>query len=441
MHFGYKSEIGAVYFALVALSACFLVPRRVLPAVGVAWALGSRLVARGAYNRARPLNDAGPGEKESARFVISRHMPLGKRPIAIVTGTNSGIGFETAIGLAIEGYVVVTTCRSASLTKKTAERICAEVQRRRSAAPQKYAHSPVDIVVDGSMPLECDDFESIRAFVAWMEKTYGNRNVQVLVNNAGGMRGALEFSKFHPELEFHTAVNFLGPLLLTELLLPLLEKNGGRVVYVSSSAHRVPELVLERGWLPVWWKSRNEKSMRGIARGRVLQALKDLNKGAQGSCGPLSSKKNSVKSAFVRYGTSKLLNTYHAHVIALRYKDVKDERHRVYACSLHPGCVATNFSRDLLFGVVNTIFQYVSLTFLKSCRDGAQTSLHCAMCPREELELITFRDGVDAKDAECVSPYFVECREKTKSVVYAYGWDTLEAENIVNWGRHIVGLQ
>ncbi|CAM43425.1 conserved hypothetical protein [Leishmania braziliensis MHOM/BR/75/M2904] len=439
MKFGYKSESNAFFLGAATVAVCLFIPRRYLAAAIPLWILASRLVARGAMNHARPVTDADTADRQAqSRFVLSHDMPLTKRPVAIVTGTNSGIGYWTAVGLAVEGYEVVVTCRSAVLTQQTAERIRQEAERCRNAHPQRYAHSPASILVEGHLPLECEDFDSARTLAEWVTKKYAKRNVQVLVNNAGGMRKELTFSQYHPNLELHTAMNFLGPLLLTELLLPVLEKNGGRVVYVASEAHRFPQTLLLSSSFSAWKTVKAFPKCNCLIGGKLLNALKEVNQGAGKSSGPLQA--SSTRQAFVRYGTSKLLNTYHAHVIARRYRDVKDEAHRVYACSLHPGCVATNFSRDILSSFVNSIFAWVSLLFLKTAEEGAQTSLHCAMCPREELELVSPSGEKPTSSADAVSPYFVECADQTTSMLRAYGWDVSEAEAILQWGRQQVGL-
>lgn len=439
MKFGYKSETSSFFVGTVAFAACFFIPRRFLAAAIPLCIVASRLLARGAVNHARPVTDADTADKQAqARFVMSRDMPLAKRPVAIVTGTNTGIGYWTAVGLAVEGYEVVVTCRSAVLTQQTAEGIRQEAERRRHAQPKLYTHSPASVLVEGHLPVECDDFDSVRSFAEWVTKKYAQRNVQVLVNNAGGMRKGLGFSRFHPNLELHTAMNFLGPLLLTELLLPVLERNGGRVVYVSSEAHRFAQTLLLPGRFSLWKSLRAFPTCNGLIAGKLLNALKEVNQGADKSGGPLHT--SSTQNAFGRYGISKLLNTYHAHMIARRYRDAKVEAHRVYACSLHPGCVVTSFSRDIMGGLVGIIFSWVSLLFLKTAEEGAQTTLHCAMCPRTELELVSPSGEKPTTSADAVSPYFVECADQTMSMLRAYGWDVSEAAAILQWGRQQVGL-
>lgn len=441
-NFAYKSEVGAVYLAAAAAASFPFLPRKALLVAVPLWVVASRVVAGGARNRARPPTAAMASPQSSIQ--MSQDMKIEDRPIAVVTGTNSGIGYETAVELAAEGYVVVVTCRSAVLALQTAERIQHEAERRQEADPSYYSNAPRKVIVDGQMPLECDDFKSIRTFVQWFSQHYGHRNVQVLVNNAGGMKRDLTFSTFNASLEHHTAVNFLGPLLLTELMLPLLEDNAGRVVYVSSEAHRFPQMALD-GFLN--GGRLGSSSSKGSLHGRLFEAVTGVNKGAASAEGLLAG--DSLWMAYVRYGTSKLLNTYHAHHVARRYrhKDLGTPG-RVHVCSLHPGCVTTNFSRDLLqWNVLNAIFQVGGLLFLKNWREGAQTTLHCAMCPLEDLELVAppgaaaeaKRTDVDM-DPFVVSPYFVECANKSDTGMLSVGWDVEEAEKIIAWGKAQVGL-
>lgn len=435
---GYKSETGSVIFSAAAFVSLFFLPSK-LSLLGAlpAYVAVSRFIARGSRCRARPPSVLSSEETQTKfSFVFYPSLPLEKRPVCIITGTNSGIGFCTAVGLAAEGYEVIITCRTASLTADVAKRIKKAAQKLRASHAKKYSNAPDDVIVVGKMPIECDNFDSVRAFVSWFRENYEDRNLQVLVNNAGMMRKTLCFSAFNSQLELHTAVNFLGPLLLTELLLPFLERHGGRVVYVSSEAHRFPQTTLEKGLLSLW-KRADPHSEDSLVGGKLLRALQDLNQGAEKCTGPFAH--SGTKNSFSRYGTSKLLNTYHAHHIARRYCGAPKGK-RVYACSLHPGCVSSGFQKDLIQNnLISTFFAVTSLLFLKTGEEGAQTSLHCAMCPVESLELITPTGASNCND-KAVSPYFAECTEKTRSLLLGYGWDIDEAEKVVAWGKKLVNL-
>jgi NAD(P)-dependent dehydrogenase (short-subunit alcohol dehydrogenase family) len=134
---------------------------------------------------------------------------------AVVTGANSGLGFQTALELARHGATVVMTSRSRSAGDEAARKVCeavpdADVTRR---------------------SLDLADLESVREFVDRIEEP-----VDILVNNAGVM--AVPPRRTSDGFEMQLGTNHLGHFALTGLLLPaLLERPGARVVTVSSSVH------------------------------------------------------------------------------------------------------------------------------------------------------------------------------------------------------------
>ena len=137
----------------------------------------------------------------------------GKR--AIVTGANSGLGYQTALGLARHGATVVLACRSAERGEKALASIRAEV--------------PDGDLTLGSLDLA--DLASVRAFA----ETHGEP-LDLLVNNAGVMALPQRATADGFEMQFGT--NHLGHFALTGLLLPaLLERPAARVVTVTSMMH------------------------------------------------------------------------------------------------------------------------------------------------------------------------------------------------------------
>lgn len=136
----------------------------------------------------------------------------------LVTGVTSGIGEQTALELARHGAEVVLAARSAPRLDRTEARILA-------AVPTAVLHRAI---------VDLADLSSVR------RAADGIRDVgplDVLVNNAGVM--ATPFSRTVDGFELQLATNHLGPFLLTGLLLPQLVASGrGRVVTVSSQAHR-----------------------------------------------------------------------------------------------------------------------------------------------------------------------------------------------------------
>jgi NAD(P)-dependent dehydrogenase (short-subunit alcohol dehydrogenase family) len=131
----------------------------------------------------------------------------------VVTGANSGIGLVTARELAAHGAHVVLACR------KVAEGEQAAAAMGGSAAVRR---------------LDLAELASIRAFAD------ATGHIDVLVNNAGVM--AVPKSRTADGFEMQLGTNFLGHFALTGLLLP---KISGRVVSLSSGAHRMGRIELD----------------------------------------------------------------------------------------------------------------------------------------------------------------------------------------------------
>lgn len=136
----------------------------------------------------------------------------------IVTGANTGLGFESAKVLAARGARVLLACRSRAKAEEAMARIGAEV------SGADLAHLPLDLA----------DLLSVRSAAKLAER---EARIDVLLNNAGVMTPPLTRTKQGFELQF--GVNHLGTFALTGLLLPkLAETPGSRVVITSSIAHK-----------------------------------------------------------------------------------------------------------------------------------------------------------------------------------------------------------
>nr|ANV78961.1 short chain dehydrogenase [uncultured Candidatus Thalassoarchaea sp.] len=138
--------------------------------------------------------------------------------VAIITGSNTGIGYHMAYGLASKGANVVMACRNLEKASDSRNKILKDFPKANIKLYQ----------------LDLADLDNIKYFA----NKFINENdkLDILINNAGVMIPPYSKTKNNFELQFGT--NHLGHFALTGLLLPLLEKNdNGRIITVSSIAH------------------------------------------------------------------------------------------------------------------------------------------------------------------------------------------------------------
>jgi NAD(P)-dependent dehydrogenase (short-subunit alcohol dehydrogenase family) len=137
---------------------------------------------------------------------------------AVVTGANSGIGFETARALAAKGARVILACRSEERGREAVRRIEAAVRGADAHAEQ----------------LDLGSLASVRRFAEKLRAS--EPRLDLLVNNAGVMMPP--YGKTEDGFETQIGTNHLGHFALTGLLLePLRRTPKARVVSVSSLAH------------------------------------------------------------------------------------------------------------------------------------------------------------------------------------------------------------
>jgi NAD(P)-dependent dehydrogenase (short-subunit alcohol dehydrogenase family) len=144
-------------------------------------------------------------------------VPVGK---ALVTGCNSGIGFETAQAFCELGFPVILHCR----TEEKAEEVRRKISKQHPRA---------------SLETLAFDLSDLRAVDrAGRELRSLGSPLAVLVNNAGAVFRTRTLTA--NGLEAHFGVNYLAGFLLTNLLLPLLSRSPeARIVNVSSVTHRI----------------------------------------------------------------------------------------------------------------------------------------------------------------------------------------------------------
>lgn len=248
----------------------------------------------------------------------SKHL-VGK--VAIVTGGNKGIGFETAKNFAERGARVILACRSEALGTTARDEIIAATGN----SDVHYRH------------LDLSSLASLRAFAAGIIKT--EKRLDILVNNAGVYEVPNE--KTEDGLLLAAQTNHFGPFLLTCLLLPLLKTSApSRIINVSSMAHR---------------------------RGTV--DLNNLN----------AEKETSETFSYAKvYANTKLYNILITVELAERLKGTG-----VTANSLHPGVVSTDILLKLKSKWTRALMPYIS-KFFKTQWEGAQTSIYLAVSPEVE---------------------------------------------------------
>lgn len=154
------------------------------------------------------------------------NVPSQQGRVAIVTGANNGIGFETTLAMANYGFKVIMACRSI----EKAEGAKADILK-------KVPNADLDI-----LQLDLSDLESVRSFAKNFRQQYDR--LDVLINNAGVLIYSGKKNKEGVELQF--ATNHLGHFLLANLLLDLMpDSPWSRIVALSSLAHLNAEIRFE----------------------------------------------------------------------------------------------------------------------------------------------------------------------------------------------------
>ncbi len=144
-----------------------------------------------------------------------------KEGIAIVTGGDGDMGQIITMACALSGYRTVMACRELKSALPVRDKL------RRECPDTEIEAEELDLT----------SRDSVRAFVALM-KERGQR-ISILVNNAGVL--SKKFSRTADDIEMTTAVNYLGPYMLSRLLLPLMGP-GSRIVNTVSITYRIGKI-------------------------------------------------------------------------------------------------------------------------------------------------------------------------------------------------------
>lgn len=234
--------------------------------------------------------------------------------ICLVTGANSGIGKETALGLAKLGAKVIMVCR---------DRSKGEV----AVSDVKKASGNKAVTL---LTAELTRREEMQTLLADVRDKFGS--LHVLVNNAGAIFGERQTTEDGLELTF--ATNHLNYFIMSHLFLDLLKKGASesqqpsRIVNVASEAHR-----------------------------QIRSETHDWQ------C------ENSTFRPMSVYGLSKLANILFTRELATRLNSTE-----VTTNCLHPGVVRTGFGSNNNWGILGLLFNAARPLFI-SPEKGARTSL------------------------------------------------------------------
>lgn len=253
--------------------------------------------------------------------------------VAVVTGGNKGIGFETVRQLATKGVTVVLTARDAKLG--------------RAAVDSLHAQGLTAVVFHA---LDIGSPESVTELAKWIKSTYGG--LDILINNAG----VAELGKFDSKTAISIMkVNYIGTKNMTDAMLPLLKPSdaGARIIFISSL---VSQLV-------------------NLKKPEYREPLRDPEKITQSSLDKLcddylvaaeAGKEEAEKFGY-DYCISKMLVNAYARMLAKRFTD-RPQGQKIFVNCVHPGRVNTDMCTKI--GGI-------------SVEEGADTGVWLALLPKD----------------------------------------------------------
>lgn len=278
---------------------------------GIAGVLGGIGIARfiGSQN--------GKGATDEVWSVADMPDLTGK--VIVVTGANSGIGYEAAREFARKGAHTVMACRSMDKAQAAQAQIQAEIPT-----------ASVEV-----MPLDLTSLASVRQFAADFMARYDR--LDVLVNNAGIMMVPYGVTEDGFERQFGT--NHLGHFALTGLLIDVLLKTpGARVVNVSSNGHRFGKM----DFTDMQYQNGNPYSPQGA------------------------------------YGRSKLANLIFTYELQRRFDAAGVD---LQALAAHPGGSNTNLGNHLMNDGFMRLAQPLMERMIQSAAMGALPTIRAAVDP------------------------------------------------------------
>ncbi|XP_052281088.1 WW domain-containing oxidoreductase-like [Dreissena polymorpha] len=298
--------------------------------------------------------------------------------VILITGANSGLGYEIAKWSAMMGATVILACRSESKTKEAVVKMNQEFQDEKSKRTSQLSENTT--LALEFMHLDLVSFESVTNFCEAFKKS--GRKLHVLFCNAG--LGFIPYQKTADGMEMLLQVNYLSHFVIIAKLLEVMQQSGPdcRILLMSSVAHQ--------------WGTFD---------------LKTIN--YSGPPDRFSSKNY--------YGRSKLYQIMQAAAMGRRISGSN-----VTINSIHPGVVDTPFWRDWDSGIRKCLLCCIKCWVAISSFEGAKCSIDLTVNPKHAgvngLYWVDFKIVTPSSDArnkqkqeelwettlELVRPYLTE---------------------------------
>ena len=276
--------------------------------------------------------------------------------LAIITGAGTGMGYEEVKAVAGKGFHTIMACHHPE---------AAEV--RRQAIVKATGNEHVEVV-----GIDLADLSSVRRFADQIKARF--QHLDLLMNNAGTLETGLHITQ--DNMERTVQVNYVGPYLLTRLLLPLMGE-GSRIANMVSLTYRVGNLdfpdFFQRGRKGSFWRI------------------------------PI-------------YSNSKLALTLFTFDLAERLKDKG-----ITVNAADPGIVSTDIIR--MHNFIDPLTDIFFRPFIRTPRQGADTAIRLLLDEDKATQTGTFnRSGriIDVGDKFAHHKQMHELWEKTDAIVRKY---------------------
>ncbi len=276
--------------------------------------------------------------------------------LAIITGAGTGMGFEEAKAVAGKGFHTIMACHHPEAAEE-----------RRQAIVKATGNEHVEVV-----GIDLADLSSVRRFADEIKARF--QHLDLLMNNAGTLETGLHITQ--DNMEHTVQVNYVGPYLLTRLLLPLMGE-GSRIVNMVSLTYRVGSLdfpdFFQRGRKGSFWRI------------------------------PI-------------YSNSKLALTLFTFDLAERLRDKG-----ITVNAADPGIVSTDIIR--MHNFIDPLTDIFFRPFIRTPRQGADTAIRLLLDEDKATQTGTFnRSGriIDVGDKFVHHKQMHELWEKTDAIVRKY---------------------